>query len=53
VENVLLDFIMISFHNVHNSNKCYIEFNMMVAFGLYWKSKFQINPYEISLSLLF
>jgi len=25
------------------------KFNMLVAFSLYWKSKLQINQYEISL----
>jgi len=25
------------------------KFNMLVAFGLYWKSNLQINKYEISL----
>jgi hypothetical protein len=29
------------------------KFNMMVAFSLYWKSKLQINQYEIILQFKF
>jgi hypothetical protein len=45
-----MDLILFNFHNIHNSSKCDIEFfNMMVIFGLHWKSKLQTNKYEISL----
>jgi hypothetical protein len=29
------------------------KFNLMVGFGLYWKSKLQINQYEITLQFKF
>jgi hypothetical protein len=45
----LLGLILITFVTVIIPTRGNNKFNMLVAFGLYWKSNLQINKYEISL----